>query len=110
VLDGKTIRKFPFSWYSKYVWLTGSQTKNKLFCYFCLLFGGEKCQKWCDEGIAGVKNFDRTASKHAISEKHLLGQEKFQLLGQNIIDHNASEGKRLAALKYNEQVGNHRRK
>lgn len=31
------------------------------------------------------------------------------MLGQNIIDHNASEGKRLAALKYNEQVGNNRR-
>ncbi|XP_016661890.1 zinc finger MYM-type protein 1-like [Acyrthosiphon pisum] len=107
VMDGKTLRKFQFSWYSKYVWLTGSQTKNKLYCYFCLLFGGEK--KWCDEGITGVKNFDRTASKHAISQKHLVCQEKFQLLGQNRIDHIASEGKRLAALKYNEQVGNNRR-
>lgn len=66
---------------------------------------------WRFSRLAGVKHFDRTgtASKHAISEKHLLCQEKFQLLGQNIIDHNASEGKRLAALKYNKQVGNNRR-
>ncbi|XP_022161669.1 zinc finger MYM-type protein 1-like isoform X2 [Myzus persicae] len=85
VLDGKTIRKFQFSWYSK----------------------GDK--KWSNEGITGVKNFDRTASKHAISEKHLLCQEQFQLLGQNQIDLIASEGKRLAALKFNEQVGNNRR-
>lgn len=33
VVDGKIIRKCQFSWYTKYVWLAGSKTKNKLFCY-----------------------------------------------------------------------------
>jgi len=37
VLDVKTIRKF-YGIRSKYVWLIENQTKNKLFCYFCLLF------------------------------------------------------------------------
>jgi len=67
-------------------------------------------KKWRYEGIAEVKNFDRTASKHAIYEKHLLCQEQFQFLGQNRINHNVEcVGKKaLAALKYNEQVGNNR--
>lgn len=107
VVDGKIIRKFQVSWYTKFIWLTGSQKRNKLFCYCCLLFRGEKV--WCNDGIQNIKNFERKAKKHGISEKHLLCQEKMKLLGQNQINHVLSEGQRLATLKYNEEVGNNRR-
>jgi len=78
--DGKSIRKFQFVWYSKYKWLTGSQVKSKLYCYYCLLLRGEKT--WSQEDVSTIKNFERKANKHAISERHLVFQEKFKLLGK----------------------------
>ncbi|XP_026808786.1 zinc finger MYM-type protein 1-like [Rhopalosiphum maidis] len=68
---------------------------------------GEKT--WSNEGVSNIKNFERKANKHAISERHLVCQEQFKLLGKNIIDHALSEGRRLQAIKYNEQVGINRR-
>ncbi|XP_060846373.1 zinc finger MYM-type protein 1-like [Rhopalosiphum padi] len=56
-----------------------------------------------------MKNFDRKASKHAISKTHLTSQEQFMLLGANRIEHALSEGRRLAAIKHNENVGVNRR-
>lgn len=108
-VDGKSVRKFQTVWYTKYPWLTGSRTKKKLFCYYCLLFRGDG--KWSREGVAMTKNFLRKANTHAISEKHLRCHEKFKLLGKNRIDHasSSSEGRRLAALKHNEHVGAYRR-
>jgi len=49
VADGKTTRKFQFVWYSKYKWLTGSQVRNKLYCFYCLLLRREKT--WSNEGV-----------------------------------------------------------
>jgi hypothetical protein len=106
-VDGKTIRKFQISWYTKYAWLAGSKNLGKLFCYYCLLFRGEKT--WGSDGISVMKNFDRKASKHAISKTHLTSQEEFMLLGANRIEHALSEGRRLAAIKHNENVGVNRR-
>jgi hypothetical protein len=106
-VDGKTIRQFQISWYTKYAWLAGSKNLGKLFCYYCLLFRGEKT--WGSDGISVMKNFDRKASKHAISKTHLTSQEEFMLLGANRIEHALSEGRRLAAIKHNENVGVNRR-
>lgn len=94
-------------WYSKYKWLIGSQVRNKLYCFYCLLLRGEKT--WSQKGISTIKNFERKAQKHGISERHLVCQEQFKLLDENIIDHALSEGRRLTAIKYNEQVGINRR-
>ncbi|KAE9523304.1 hypothetical protein AGLY_016252 [Aphis glycines] len=106
-VDGKTKRKFQVSWYTKYAWLSGSENLGKLFCYYCLLFRGEKT--WGSDGISVMKNFDRKASKHAISKTHLTSQEQFMLLGANRIEHALSEGCRLAAIKHNENVSVNRR-
>ncbi|KAL4119236.1 hypothetical protein QTP88_012077 [Uroleucon formosanum] len=51
----------------------------------------------------------RKSEKHAISQKHLTNQEKFHLLGKVRIEHAILEGRRLAAVKHNGQVGINRR-
>lgn len=108
MVDGKSVRKFQYAWYSKFEWLTGSSVRNRLFCYYCLLFGDGK--EWCADGISTVKNFLRNASNHAMSAKHLTCEESYKLLGRNpIAEHPLSGGRRLAALKYNERVGINRR-
>jgi len=105
--DGKYIRKFQNSWYDKFSWLTGCDKRNKVFCFTCVIFGGEK--EWSVNGLSSIKNFLRKSEKHAISQKHLTNQEKFHLLGKVRIEHAISEGRRLAAVKHNEQVGINRR-
>lgn len=105
--EGKFVRKFQYSWYTKFPWLTGSDKLNKVFCFYCVIFGGEK--EWTVDGISSIKNFIRKSEKHSISKKHLINQEKFHLLGKVRIEHAISEGRRLAAIKHNEQVSINRR-
>lgn len=105
--DGKFTRKFQNSWYSKFTWLCGCDKRNKLFCFICVFFRGEK--EWSFEGISTIKNIIRKAEKHAISKTHLKNQEQFHLLGKVRIEHAISESRRLAAQKHNEQVGINRR-
>ena len=59
--------------------------------------------------MSSIKIFLRKSEKHAISQKHLTNQEKFHLLGKVRIEHAISEGRRLATVKHNEQVGINRR-
>ncbi|KAL4142958.1 hypothetical protein QTP88_005346 [Uroleucon formosanum] len=105
--DGKYIRTFQKNWYNKFPWLTGCDKRNKVFCFTCVIFGGEK--EWSVNGLSSIKNFLRKSEKHAISQKHLTNQEKFHLLGKVRIEYAISEGRRLAAVKHNEQVGINRR-
>ncbi|KAL4091710.1 hypothetical protein QTP88_026361 [Uroleucon formosanum] len=105
--EGKFVRKFQHSWYTKFPWLTGSNKLNKVFSFYRVIFGGEK--KWTVDGISSIKNFIRKSEKHSISKKHLINQEKSHLLGKVRIEHAISEGRRLAAIKHNEQVSINRR-
>ncbi|XP_060846366.1 zinc finger MYM-type protein 1-like [Rhopalosiphum padi] len=66
-------------------------------------------KEWTVDGISSIKNFIRKSEKHSISKKHLINQEKFHLLGKVRIEHAISEGRRLAAIKHNEQVSINRR-
>lgn len=104
--EGNFSRKFQFSWYNKYHWLTGCDKRDKLFCFVCAMFGGEK--QWTVDGISLIKNFIRQAEKHSISRKHLMNQEKFHLLGRFRFQHVSDDDQRLAIHKHNELVGTNR--
>jgi hypothetical protein len=80
IVDGKQNRKFQDSWYVRYPWLTGCAKTKNLFCYVCILFGGEN--KWTLHGIPVTKNFVRMAEKHQGSKKHLQNQQSHSLLGR----------------------------
>lgn len=75
--DGKSIRKFQHSWYSKYEWLCGTvQGKSeKLLCFYCLLFGGD--EPWSRTGINVIKNFESKAKKHDASQAHIKCAKAF---------------------------------
>jgi hypothetical protein len=79
IVDGKQNRKFQDSWYSKYPWLAGCAKTKNLFCYVCILFGGEN--KWTLHGISVTKNFVRKAEKHQCSKRHIQNQNRLALLG-----------------------------
>ena len=50
----KYIRSFNCDWYQRKTWLCGCEVKNALFCFPCLLFGGDSV--WSKDGFACIKN------------------------------------------------------
>lgn len=105
--DKPNTRKFQSSWYTKFKWLSGCDKRNKLFCFVCLFFRGDK--EWCCDGISTAKYFLRKAETHAISRDHLLNEEKYRLMVGAPVEHAVSENRRLMDIKHNEQVGVNRR-
>ena len=108
IADSRQNRKFQFSWYKKYPWLTGCSEKNILYCYTCILSGGKKEWSSASYGVCVTKHFDRKAKKHQCSRRHLQNEETFLLLGRGRIEHSTSEGAKLQAMKHNEIVKQNR--
>ena len=48
----KYIRRFNLDWYQKKTWLCGCETINALFCFPCILFGGENT--WTKNGFKTI--------------------------------------------------------
>src|ERR1700712_3952907 len=75
----QTNRAFSTSWYKKYIWLTGSTTKNKLFCWKCLLFGQTFKSPWNSTGFDNLKSLYMALEKHNDSKDHIFCQLKYKL-------------------------------
>lgn len=56
-----------------------------------------------------MKNVDRKVAKHAMSKIHLSTREQLLLYRENRIKRVLPEGRRLADIKYNKNVGINRR-
>lgn len=88
VLSGKyQNRSFNTDNYKKYLWLTGSQVHNKLYCWNCLLFTTDNSSCWGRLGYNDLKNLSRGLDRHEKSQEHITSSIKFKLTGkQNIIN------------------------
>ena len=62
-------RNFNRSFYEKYNWLTGCNKTNALYCFPCLLYGGEPA--WTSVGMTDLNHLTRNLKIHATSNKHL---------------------------------------
>jgi hypothetical protein len=56
----KTDRKFNKDWYNKKTWLTGCAKSNSLFCFCCLLYGGD--DTWAKKGTKDIKHLSERFS------------------------------------------------
>jgi hypothetical protein len=79
--DGSN-RGFCVSCYEKCKRITGSEIRNRLFCWPCLLFSDQRP----GTGFNHRKEIGRALQKHGISKDHTQGLLKFKLFGrkQNI--------------------------
>ena len=50
-------RRFNCDVYKKFEWLSGCDIKNALFCFPCLLFGGDAC--WTQKGISDLRKLKK---------------------------------------------------
>lgn len=77
--DKRQTRNFSADWFSKKPWLTASETKNSLFCFYCILFGGEAT--WTNTGFRDMKHLSERIKKHETSSRHLQNAPSFQTFG-----------------------------
>ena len=73
------VRQFNADLYSKNVWLCGCNKKNALFCFPCLLFGGDSA--WTKTGIKDLVHITRKIDKHKASKSHVNNMLNLSLLG-----------------------------
>ena len=75
-------RSFRSDWYKEFEWLTVSEEKKKLFCFYCLLFGGSTVDTaWSRIGFNDIQHFTNRARSHERKEGHLNNAVRFKTFG-----------------------------
>lgn len=76
---GDKKRFFRPIYYNKYLWLCGSASLGKVFCWYCLL--SKKSQRWGKFGISNISKISENMKKHDVSTSHLAAMEKYKEYG-----------------------------
>jgi hypothetical protein len=100
-------RAFSKTLCQKHIWLTGSQLRNKLFCWYCVLFSVNK-NPYNTVGYENLKEIHRALVKQEISNKHTHSAIKFKLFGKQNIVNTIDSGHKEYIIKYNEKVRENR--
>jgi hypothetical protein len=72
-------RHFNKEVYTRNDWICGCNKKNALFCFPCLLFGGDKA--WTHVGVIDLVHLGAKIKTHENSKKHLYNSMELGLLG-----------------------------
>ena len=102
----KYIRSFNSEWYQRKNWLCGCEVKNALFCFPCLLFGGDSV--WTKDGFTNINKMKEETEKHENSKKHVDNVISLSVLGSVNIKEKLSEAYRLSIDEHNLQVNKNR--
>ncbi|XP_069481109.1 protein zwilch homolog isoform X1 [Ambystoma mexicanum] len=99
-------RRFTRTWYDKKKWLCGCPSKKALFCFPCLLFGGETA--WTKKGVSDLKHLSELIKKHELCQSHLNNSLRLVMYGRVNIATQLDEGYRVGVRKHNEEVDKNR--
>jgi hypothetical protein len=99
-------RKFNPEIYSTLDWLRGCDVKNALFCFPCLLFGGDAA--WTTTGVTDLGHLPEKIEKHKNSAKHIRNVIDLAMLGKVNIATQLSDAYRSSINKHNEEVRRNR--
>ncbi|XP_050064957.1 zinc finger MYM-type protein 1-like [Aphis gossypii] len=98
-------RAFNPKWYDMHTWLCGSQYKQALYCWPCLLLSMTK-SVWTTTGYADLKNLSRSVKLHESAREHIhcmVGLKHLENNRVTIVDALTEHGY-LFKKKYNENV------
>lgn len=99
-------RNFNIDWYRRKPWLTASENRMSLYCFYCLLFGGE--YPWTRDGVRDLKHLSERVKAHETTPNHIGNCLKIALFGEEnllIVD----DGQKLNIRYHNEMVDKNRR-
>ncbi|CAL7937392.1 unnamed protein product [Xylocopa violacea] len=102
----KYIRSFNSEWYQRKSWLCGCEVRNALFCFPCLLFGGDTT--WTKDGFRNINKMKDKTEKHEKSKKHIDNVISLSLLGTTSVKEKLSETYRLSINEHNMKVKKNR--
>ena len=80
--DGRKLKTFLSTWFDKKLWLTACDERKSLFCFCCLLFGGESL--WTNKGCNNLKHFSERISNHECSKAQMNNFVSLQMFGKAI--------------------------
>lgn len=100
------IRKFNSNIYEKYSWLCGCKIKNRVFCFPCILFGGDL--HWTVNGMCDLVHLNTKANIHSNSKQHIRNDMRFALLGQTNIEAQLDTAYWKNVARHNENVAKNR--
>jgi len=78
-------------------WSCGCEIKQTLFCFPCLIFGGETA--WTKIGVTDLQHLNSKTVKHKNSFKHIHIATNLNLLGKLVIIHQIDIGYKLIIYK-----------
>ncbi|XP_069078972.1 protein zwilch homolog isoform X1 [Pleurodeles waltl] len=99
-------RRFTAAWYEKKKWLCGCPLRKALFCFPCLLFGGDS--NWTKKGVNDLKHIAEKIKKHDTSKSHLDNSLKLVMFGRVNIATQLDERYRVEISKHNMNVDKNR--
>lgn len=99
-------RQFNREVYSRNDWICGCNKKNALFCFPCILFGGDK--SWTQTGVTDLKHLSQKIKKHETCRHHLHNTIEFALLGTVNIREQLDSAYWQNIQKFNEEVTKNR--
>lgn len=102
----QVVRKFKPEFYTKFSWICGCPAKNALYCFPCLLFGGD--ESWTKNGVIDLIHIAAKTKKHETSRVHINNIFSLSVLGKLNIRTQLSSQYREALLKKNEEVRKNR--
>lgn len=100
------VRSFNSEWYHRKNWLCGCEVKEALFCFPCLLFGGDPT--WTKDGFRNINKMKEKTEKHENSKKHIENVISLSLLGSVDIKEKLSEAYRFSIIEHNRRVSKNR--
>ncbi|XP_063289993.1 zinc finger MYM-type protein 1-like [Pelobates fuscus] len=104
---GKEInRKFSQQWFEKKKWLCASISKSALFCFPCLLFGGDA--PWTKSGVIDIKHLPDKIKKHEACTTHIENCLKLGTFGTVDIGTQVNRTFLISIRKHNEEVDRNR--
>lgn len=95
-------RVFKRDVYEKHNWLCGCNSRNALFCFPCLLYGGES--SWAKSGFTDLNHLTVRAKKHEASEIHIKNSLQLALLGSVNVAEQLDSAYRRSISVHNEKV------
>ncbi|KAM4642041.1 uncharacterized protein O3C94_016410 [Discoglossus pictus] len=96
------IRRFNRIWYDRKAWICGCATTNALFCFPCLILGGDSL--WSKRGVTDLKHLSDKVKKHDEGKSHILNCLKLQIMGHSDIPGQTTEDHLEAIRKHNQEV------